>query len=156
MDKMSNLENRLKEALARVGQGVAKLDADVLAQGMNAKQAELEAAQAMAQTKSDRIIELEAKVSRLENVIADHTDQQSELIEVKKALVTLEVGLNDMLAANSNLIETNAALIRGEQLPDAALQAEIEALRAERAVERQQISVLAAALGPLVGGYDNA
>lgn len=146
MADIEELEGRVSAALERIGRAL-----DRLSEGGQGLDAELEA-------ERGANAELEARVraiqERQETTVAELEDENARL---RAALADRDGGMQRIRAVNEALRDANAKLrdanrrgIADATLVNAAMEAEIEALRGQRATERAEIEEIVARLAPVV------
>ncbi len=154
MSDLTDYERRISAALARIGAGLERLGQNAQAApdaNDSALREELEAERAANAQLSERV-----------RAIRDKQDSTLGALERKLAAAKVEAEshLRDLLRlrrANAELVATNRALCKAveEGLGDGAMinramEAELGALRAERAADQAELDDIIAGLAPLV------
>jgi len=128
MAELGSLQARLAKALDALER---RINADVLVQSVAPVAAPID-------------------TDELDQLRTANQDLQSEDTKQKTAIMALERGLSELRAANASLIQASGEPENG----DAALRAELAALRADRQAEQAEVAALLVALGPLVQEID--
>ncbi|ETX29439.1 hypothetical protein [Roseivivax isoporae] len=166
MTEIDELERRIAAALDRIARGVEAIERPAPEppaepEAATADTVDPEAHAALATALEDERLanaQLEERVralhDRQERQVAD---LRAQVTEGRESLAALEAELQQMRRAHETLREANAELTRAlaEGAPsgtliDAALAAELESLRAERAVETAETRAVLSALEPLL------
>ena len=147
MTEISELERRMTAALDRIGSAAGRMDggnAAELAAALEAERianAQLEArVQASKEKQETRVAALEEEVRELSDALARRDTDLGRMAEVNAAL----------RASNIALREANAAGLPDAELVNAALAAEVEALKASAEVQRAEMAEVADLLEPFL------
>lgn len=150
---MAELERRITEALARIDAGITRLAEGATQPASAALQEALEAERATNAQLAERLKALRARETRgeipaLEAKIADLTrqldEQGLELHRMRKSTIQLREALRAITEQTAGSVEGNVI--------NKAMLAELEALRAERSSEAQEMAELLAELLPIIEG----
>lgn len=153
MSEMAELERRITEALARIDAGITRLAEGATQPASAALQEALEAERATNAQLAERLKALRARETRgeipaLEAKIADLTrqldEQGLELHRMRKSTIQLREALRAITEQTAGSVEGNVI--------NKAMLAELEALRAERSSEAQEMAELLAELLPIIEG----
>ena len=147
MSDIAELERRVSEALDRIAGAVARMPAgggEDLAAALAAEReanAQLEArVAAIKERQETKVAGLEAEVRTLRAALLDRDGQIQRMREVNEGL----------RRSNAALREANAAGLADAGLVDAAMAAEVAALRMEDEVRRAEVEAILARLEPLI------
>lgn len=162
MSDLVELERRLTAAMARIAQGV-----EALGTGPDGQVAELEAAKAQLETALEEEktanAQLEARVQVLKEREAALSEAADQMEALKSRFGALDQEVQGLKAVNAQLRENNQALraanrsaLPEPELINRGMQIELEALKAERDLERQEVEAVIAELKPLVEGAVDA
>lgn len=130
MEGLADLERRIAVALERIGQGIAELPLPGEAQD-DADQVDVPALQAA--------LASERKQRQLAQMRLDQQDV--DITRLRQTVKSLRENLDKLTRSQAQMLPDAAVL-------DAALQAELQALRAERLSEMAEIETLIAELDP--------
>ncbi|GGO25412.1 hypothetical protein GCM10010991_05000 [Gemmobacter aquaticus] len=153
MSELAELERRITEALARIDAGITRLAEGATQPASAALQEALEAERATNAQLAERLKALRARETRgeipaLEAKIADLTrqldEQGLELHRMRKSTIQLREALRAITEQTAGSVEGNVI--------NKAMLAELEALRAERSSEAQEMAELLAELLPIIEG----
>lgn len=153
MSELAELERRITEALARIDAGITRLAEGALQPASAALEEALEAERATNAQLAERLKALRARETRgeipaLEAKIADLTrqldEQGLELHRMRKSTIQLREALRAITEQTAGSVEGNVI--------NKAMLAELEALRAERSSEAQEMAELLAELLPIIEG----
>lgn len=159
MSDMSEYERRISAALARIGAGIETLGQAPTATTETSGNATFELREALEAERtanaqlSERVRAIrekqESTLGALERKLAaanrDLEQHQRDAVRLKRANA-------DLLGANRALSEAAAEALADPHLINRAMQAELEALRAERAADLSEIDDILAGLEPLLAG----
>ncbi|WP_442773512.1 hypothetical protein [Paenirhodobacter enshiensis] len=141
LDAIADCEARIGAAFARIGAGVAALQARSCASA----------------SVSDGALadERAANAALSERVRLLGEKQQTAVAGLERRLAEAEAELSRLRRLNRDLVEANRVLLAAEgdlngPLADMALRAELCALRAERRLELTEIGAIVAAIDPLI------
>ncbi|OWU83869.1 hypothetical protein ATO6_15725 [Oceanicola sp. 22II-s10i] len=151
------LQGRIAAAIERIGTAVEAIDARAAAEPV-VEPAEIEALkQALEDEKltsaqlQERLNTLAARQEKaraeLERALAD---QRGAMMQLDQDLQRLRISNDQLRDSNEALREANRAGVREPHLINKSMLAELEALRASRAVDRSEAEAIVAALTPLV------
>ena len=153
MSELAELERRITEALARIDAGITRLAAGASQPASAALEEAIEAERATNAQLAERLKALRARETRgeipaLEAKIADLTrqldEQGLELHRMRKSTIQLREALRAITEQTAGSVEGNVI--------NKAMLAELEALRAERSSEAQEMAELLAELLPIIEG----
>lgn len=153
MSELADLERRITEALARIDAGITRLAEGASQPASAALEEALEAERATNAQLAERLKALRARETRgeipaLEARIAELTrqldEQGLELHRMRKSTIQLREALRAITEQTAGSVEGNVI--------NKAMLAELEALRAERSSEAQEMAELLAELLPLIQG----
>ncbi|MBW6506960.1 MAG: hypothetical protein K0B00_09445 [Rhodobacteraceae bacterium] len=156
MSDTTDYERRISAALARIGAGLERLGqggavAAPAADGDAALREALEAERLANAQLSERVRAIrdkqETTLGALERKLAA---AKTEIEQHLRDLVRMRRANADLVAANRALTETARAGLADPEAVNRALQAELTALRAERAAEVAELDDIIAGLAPLV------
>lgn len=146
MANIEELEGRVSAALERIGRAL-----DRMSEGGQGLDAELEAERGANAALEERVRAIQ---ERQETTVAELEDENTRL---RTALEERDGGLQRIRAVNEALRDANAKLreanrqgIADATLVNEAMEAEIAALRGQRATERAEIEEIVARLAPVV------
>ena len=146
MADIAELEGRVSAALERIGAALDRLGDE--GRGLDA---ELEAERDANARLEDRVRAIQ---ERQETMVAE---LEAENARLRAALADRDAGLQRIVAVNETLRDTNAKLrdanrqgIADATLVNDAMEAEIEALRGQRATERAEVEEILARLAPVL------
>ena len=150
MSDIVELQRRITTAMDRVAQSIEKMGAQSAAQDPDLAQALEDERTANAQL-SERVRVLKTKSD------AEHAALRAQIEEADARMAQLDLELQRVRRANAQLSEACAALrganeegVGEPHLINKAMLAELEGLRAARAVDIAEASTILAALQPLV------
>ena len=162
MSQIDELQTRITAALERIGRSAeARVDAAErktaeaasLAEDLDGARQALEDEKTVTAQYEERVKALRARLEAREAELAAARDEGAG------ALSRLDTDLQALRAANAQLRESNAALraahaqgLADPGLIDAGVQAELEALRADRAAERDEVALVLAEIDRAVAG----
>lgn len=162
MSDTSDLTTRLTAALDRIADAAETLPApqdaaQVPAADVDALNAELEAERAANEQLEERV---RAIMERQESVVAR---LEQEVKELKAALVARDGSVRHVRQTNGKLRQSNRALrtanaqgLADPALINAAMEAELEALRLAQAADRAELDDILSVIEPIVGGATHA
>jgi small-conductance mechanosensitive channel len=162
MSEIADLERRITDALARIGQAMDKADdaprtaAPDVAEGSSEAMAALQEALDAEKEANAQLTERVKAIKEKQDTLMQHNEK---LIERQRAqLATFEADLtrlsrvNDQLRHNNEALRTaNADGLADPHLINKAMLTELEALRAVRTADRDEIDAILSELKPLVG-----
>ncbi|MBT8152478.1 colicin transporter [Epibacterium ulvae] len=142
--------NRLKDELAAATEAASAADAQVAA-------AKAEAAQALTAAEAAQATAAQATAAQAEAAQAAAAVPQPVPVEDDETLIKLDQELTSLRTANDQLVQSNTALreanaegVGDPALINAALQAEVEGLKAANATDRAEMAAVIARLEPLL------
>jgi len=157
MSNIEELERRITAALDRIGKHVDNLEA-VSPASINPE----ELAQLRAELEEEKLVsgQLEERNKKLrEKYDAAREALEAQLEEQRVATAKLDMEMQRMRAANEQLRSSNAALREANEkgvgephLINKAMLAELEGLRASRAVDRAEAEAIAETIGFALNG----
>ena len=157
MSDIDELERRINAAFDRIETGLEGLGAPSDGAGETGE------AEALAQALEDERTanaQLEERVRRIKERQDGHiAELERQVAEQREAMAALDRDLQGLRAATRQLRDSNAALreanaegVGEAELINAAMKAELEALRASRAAEVAEADAILAAMAGLVNG----
>ncbi|PKP69951.1 MAG: hypothetical protein CVT82_09010 [Alphaproteobacteria bacterium HGW-Alphaproteobacteria-4] len=155
MSDMTDYERRISAALARIGAGLERLGqggvAATASEGDAALREALEAERLANAQLSERVRAIREKqettLGTLERKLAA---AKAEIEQHLRELVRIRRANADLVASNRALADAAEAGLANPEMVNRALQAELTALRAERAAEVAELDDIIAGLAPLV------
>lgn len=157
MSDIVELERRITAALARIGEGIDRLDA---ADRDLPSRDEMEALRDALEAERSANAELSERVTALRTGQESDAAEHARLVEGLRADISgLEGEVQRLRSVNARLRETSAALrdanaqgLGDAGAIDAAMRAELEALEQLRASDRAELDAIVAELMPLIEG----
>jgi septal ring factor EnvC (AmiA/AmiB activator) len=159
MSEIEQFESRIVAAMQRIGGAVDRLAEQAATPPLEPETDPEELAALRTQLEEERTAnaQLEARVQAIRDRQETRVAAlQSEVEEQKRAVARLDTELQGLRRVARQLRENNAALRQANEqgvgdpdLIDAAMRAEVEGLRAERATETAEVAAILAVLGPL-------
>lgn len=164
MSDINTLESRITSALDRIAKGLDGLDAPAAPTGMSAEaQAEIDRlTQALADERTVTA-QLEERVKSVKDKLDERAAEMAQSLQEAQASVTaLDTELQQLRDVNDKLRESNVALreanaagVADPELINAAMMAELEALRAGRSVDLAEMGAVLTQLDAILGKTDN-
>ncbi|MDF1855466.1 hypothetical protein [Pseudooceanicola sp.] len=154
---LDELQGRIQTALDRIGDAVAGIDS-AKAAAPQVDPAALMALQQALESEKLANAQLEERLRTLKARQEDAANQTDRaLADQRAAMVQLDQDLQRLRMANDQLRDSNRALREANEtgvgepdLINSAMQAELDALRAARSVDRSEADAIVTALVPLV------
>lgn len=170
MSQIEELQSRITAAMERIGTGVATLSAQEDTGALDELNARLGEEKLVNAQLQERLAALESRhAAELAEELAAlkaELDTSAELEGLRigqaaqsEAMARLDMDVQRLRQASDQLRDSNAALRQANQagvgephLINKAMLAELEALRASRATDADEVGVVLAKLGPLLAG----
>lgn len=161
MSDVGELEQRITAALDRIGAGLEIMSSQ---QGSGTDEAQLQALQDALENEKTANAQLEERVvaikEKQESLVAD---LQAQVAKLRNDLAARETDLRNIKQRNHQLRSNNIALreanaqgVGDPDLINAAMVAELDALRASHESDRAELDAILGELQPLVEGGANA
>lgn len=163
MSDINTLESRITSALDRIARGLDGLEAPAAPTGISEEaQAEIDRlTQALAEERTVAA-QLEERVKAVKDKLDERdADMARSLQEAQASVMALDTELQQLRDVNDKLRESNVALreanaagVADPELINAAMMAEIEALRAGRSVDLAEMGAVLTQLDAILGTDD--
>lgn len=158
MTEVSDLEQRIRYALERIGKSLAALPDAVSAPAASASidmdvlKAELEAERSANAQLTERVRAIKDKQENLLATLERKVTQLSQQLDLQGAELQRQRLMNVSLTrANQKLSDAARAGLADAAVLDEALRTELEAMRVARAAEMAEMEEIMAELKPLIG-----
>lgn len=169
MSEIEELQGRIAAAMDRIGAGIETLGATGGADSQSELTARLDEEKLVNAQLEERLVTLKAKHETDLAALRAELDATEELNRLRaqqatqsETMARLDMDVQRLRLANDQLRASNAALrganengVGEPHLINKAMLAELEGLRAARATDAAEVSVVLSKLGPLLAGAEN-